>query len=59
MKTWVIPCRIVEYRNVCVEAETQKEAMENFRARDWVEGDDADETRSEVYKVGKITVRDE
>jgi len=59
LRRWIIPARIVEYRNVAVEAETRAEAMRLFRAWDWVEGDDVDDTKSEVYKIGPIRPEDE
>jgi hypothetical protein len=51
---WRIPARIVEHRGICVEAETKAEALMRFRKRDWIESDDADDTRYEIYKAGKI-----
>lgn len=54
MKRWIVPARVVEYRDVVVEAETRAEAMERFRERAWVDGYDPDDDRTEVYKAGKI-----
>ena len=52
--TWAIPSVVSEYRDVCVEAVTQTEAMQKYRDREWVEGGDPDDTKSGVRKVGKI-----
>lgn len=51
---WDIPVVIVERgRTVRVEAKTRREAMRKFRARDWIECSDADDTITTVTKVGK------
>jgi hypothetical protein len=57
-KRWLIPARIVEYRDVCVEAATKAEALQKFRRREWVPGPDPDGTSYEVYKVGAIEETD-
>jgi hypothetical protein len=57
MKKWAIPSRIVEYRNVIVEASTKEAALRLYRQRVWLDCDDADDSRAEVYKVGPVTER--
>jgi hypothetical protein len=55
---WMIPARIVEYRIVVVEATTKAEALKRFRAWEWVEGYDPDDSKSEVYKIGAVQRED-